>query len=339
MIRFAAAHKKSKDEKACSFLLHLANRVDTLSFTGLWILTALCFATIAMLSFALHSSGLHVAPLYMVPVALVSWRLGLRAGITIALTAAATSLAVCLACGGPAKALALSNLALQLLILPVLAAIVASFRCSFDREHFLARRDGTTGAYNRVAFEQMAEQMIINASSKRGRLLLIYFDLDGFKIINDRYGHEAGDRVLESLGAAAGSELPPGACFGRMGGDEFSAMMPLASHEDASHVTERLHRQLSSALSKTIHGATCSMGAVVIPPELSLPLKEIMRRAERVMYAVKRSSKNRVQLAALCGGFEQEELPLFAGTRAAEDRHRSSETGAHRHFADAVSLN
>lgn len=331
--------QKSKDERACSFLLYLANRVDTLSLMGLGILTTVCFAAIAVFSFALHSSGLHVAPLYMVPVALVSWRLGLRAGITVALTAAATSLAICLACGGPAKALALSNLALQLVTLPVLAAIVASFRCSFDREHFLARRDGTTGAYNRVAFEQIAEQMISKASSKRVRLLLIYFDLDGFKIINDRYGHEAGDRVLESLGAAAGSELPPGACFGRMGGDEFSVLMPLDPHDETSHVTEHLHRKLSSALSETIHGATCSMGAVIIPPGLNLPLKDIMRRADRVMYAVKRSSKNGVQLAALSNGVEQDELPLFAGTRAGADRHRSSETGTRRHSADAVTLN
>lgn len=331
--------QKSKDERACSFLLHLANRVDTLSFTGLWILTSFCFAMIAVLSFGLHATGLHVAPLYMVPVALVSWRVGLRTGITVALAAAATSLAVCLACGGPAKAMALSNLALQLLALPVLAAIVASFRCSFDREHFLARRDGTTGAYNRVAFEQIAERMIVKASSKRGRLLLVYFDLDGFKIINDRYGHEAGDRVLETLGTAAGSELPPGACFGRMGGDEFSVLISLNSHEDASHVTEHLHRKLSSALSKTIHGATCSMGAIVIPPGLDLPLKDIMRRADRVMYAVKRSSKNGVQLAALSNGVEQDELPLFAGTRAGAERHRSSETGTRRHSADVVTLN
>ncbi|KAB2688447.1 diguanylate cyclase domain-containing protein [Brucella tritici] len=331
--------KQWKDERACSFLLYLANLVDTLSFRGLWILTALSFAAIAVFNFALYWTGLHIAPLYMVPVALVSWRLGLRAGITVALTAAATSLTICLACGGPAKASALSNLVLQLLTLPVLAAIVASFRCSFDREHFLARRDGTTGAYNRVAFEQIAEQMILKASSKRARLLLIFFDLDGFKIINDRYGHEAGDRVLESLGAAAGSELPLGACFGRMGGDEFAILIPLEPHEDASHVTEHLHQRLSSALSQTIHGATCSMGAVIIPPGLNLPLKDIMRRADRVMYAVKRSSKNGVQFAALSHGLEQDELPLFAGTRAAADRQRLSEAGVRRHTADTVTLN
>ncbi len=337
MINLRLHMQKSKDEGACSFLLYLANRVDSLSLMGLGILTAVCFATIAVLSFALRSTGLHVAPLYMVPVALVSWRLGLRAGITVALTAAATSLAICLACGGPAKALALSNLALQLLTLPVLAAIVASFRCSFDREHFLARRDGTTGAYNRVAFEQIAEQMISKASSKRARLLLIYFDLDGFKFINDRYGHEAGDRVLESLGAAAGSALPQGACFGRMGGDEFAVLMPLDPHEDAKDKTDQLHRQLSSALSDTGHGATCSMGAVAIQPDVDLPLKDMMRRADRVMYAVKRSSKNGVKLVTMSCTYEQEGLPLFAGVTMTPDWQRSPNES--RPVAAALTLN
>lgn len=328
-----------KDGQACSLLLYLANRVDTLSLAGLWTATGVSFAAIATLGYALYPSGLHIAPLYMVPVSLVSWRLGLRAGITVALIAAATSLAICLACAGPAKALALSNLALQLLTLPVLAAIVASFRCSFHREHFLARRDGATGAYNRVAFGQTAERMISEASSRGRRLLLVYFDLDGFKIINDRYGHEAGDRVLENLGAAANSALRPGGCFGRMGGDEFAVLMPLDPKEDAGEITERLHGQLSAALSATGHGATCSMGAIVIPHDLGLTLKDMMRRVDRVMYAVKRGSKNSVKLAALSCSHGQEELPLFAGMHTAAGWHRSSNYISSQAVADAVALN
>ncbi|MFG1426939.1 MAG: GGDEF domain-containing protein [Bradyrhizobium sp.] len=316
--------RATPEQKACRTLLSLAHHVDNLSIRGVWAVTALTFVSIAVSGYLLHSSGLHIAPLYMIPVCLVSWRLGLRAGIVLSLAAAATSMAICLSWWGPGKALALGNLALQLLTLPVLAAIVSSFRCNFDREHFLARRDGKTGAYNRLAFEQRAERMILRAAGEHQRLLLLYLDLDGFKAINDRYGHDAGDRVLEALGASTLSLLRKHDCFGRMGGDEFTILMPLEPNESPEDRAETLHAQLAAALFATSIDATCSMGALVIPPCVDTSLKEVMRRVDRLMYAVKRSGKDSVSHGVLSSASEQAELPLFAGINTRANWHRRS---------------
>lgn len=96
-----------------------------------------------------------------------------------------------------------ANLVLHMVMLSMIAGIVSSFRYSFDRERHFARRDRMTGALNKPAFDQEAETMLSAAAAEGRPLLLAFLDLDGFKLVNDRYGHAAGDSVLRQFGAEA----------------------------------------------------------------------------------------------------------------------------------------
>ena len=160
------------------------------------------------------------------------------------------------------------------------------------RERSLARRDGITGALTRPAFEQKAAEMIITASERRQPLLLVYVDLDGFKQVNDHFGHDAGDQVLKRFGTESGALLRSSDCFGRMGGDEFAVMVPVASIEAGSMMAQDLHKRFTDVLSRTNHEVTCSMGALVVAPDGATSLDILVRRADGLMYVAKRDGKN-----------------------------------------------
>lgn len=129
--------------------------------------------------------------------------------------------------------------------------------------------------------------------------------------MNDRHGHEAGDQVLKRFGNEARAALRREDCFGRMGGDEFALLVPLPSIEEAQETAERLHRRFSAALANTAHEVTCSMGAHTITPDDEPYLDELLRRADRLMYAAKNGGKNGLRFAMAAPSLDVE-LPLFA---------------------------
>ncbi len=137
--------------------------------------------------------------------------------------------------------------------------------------------------------------MIRIAVGKRQPLLLAYLDLDGFKQVNDLHGHEAGDLVLKRFGTAGRAVLRDSDCFGRMGGDEFAVLAPVATVEAASTMAQELHKRFTDVLAGTDHEVTCSMGALVIAPDGAAFLDEVVRKADRLMYAAKHGGKNRLR--------------------------------------------
>lgn len=152
-------------------------------------------------------------------------------------------------------------------------------------------------------------------------LLLAYLDLDGFKRINDDHGHEAGDRILRDFGAEGRAALRSEDCFSRLGGDEFAVLISLPSIEAAQETAERLHARLSAALASTGHKVTCSMGALIVRPDGVASLDELMREADRLMYAVKKVDKNGVRFATHAPPLAAE-LALFAAFNETSDPFR-----------------
>lgn len=242
--------------------------------------------------------GVRLGPLYLLPISLTCWRLNLQIGLALGFLAAvivAITTWVVSRHQVPVSAI-VGNLALNAFALGMIAGIVATARHSIAGEQYSARRDGLTGALTRAAFEKQAETMM--AAAQRRPLLLAYLDIDGFKSVNDDHGHEAGDRILRSFGAEGQEALRREDCFTRLGGDEFAVLMSLPSIEAAQETAETLHARLSAALASTGHDVTCSMGALIVPPDGSTSLDELMREADRLMYAAKKAGKNGVRFAA-----------------------------------------
>lgn len=162
----------------------------------------------------------------------------------------------------------------------------------------LAARDPLTALYNRRALEVRAPRLLDQVSNARpGALLLI--DIDNFKLINDLYGHTAGDRLLISLSEMIRSQLPQGALAARLGGDEFVMLLGDASHEQIMVLGSELREQFQQITSQsyvTPEAVTLSIGAKVFdqPPA---SLAALIEQGDSALYESKRGGRNRIRMA------------------------------------------
>jgi diguanylate cyclase (GGDEF)-like protein len=142
------------------------------------------------------------------------------------------------------------------------------------------------------------------------------FDVDHFKSINDRFGHQFGDRVLKLFAVTASENLRTSDVIGRLGGEEFAAILPDSNLESARAVAERV-RGAFEATAVAVEGqqicATVSVGAAVTT-DPRCELESLLSSADQALYLAKKSGRNRVVLEA---GAEATALPSDQAARAA----------------------
>lgn len=158
----------------------------------------------------------------------------------------------------------------------------------------LAHRDILTQLPNRLYF-QGAVQRSVERSNHSGELMaLMFIDLDNFKHVNDRHGHEAGDRVLVEVARRMSAVLRSGDVLCRLGGDEFALLLPgLPEVESAELLAGRLIAAVREPL--IIDGVQMPVGATVglaFCPDDAEEASELLRRADEAMYEAKRAGKN-----------------------------------------------
>lgn len=161
----------------------------------------------------------------------------------------------------------------------------------------LAARDPLTALYNRRALEVRAPRLLEEVSSVRpGALLLI--DIDNFKLINDLYGHTAGDRLLISLSEMIRSVLPEGALAARLGGDEFVILLNDASSERIVGLGNTLRHRFHQTATQTFvtpQPVTLSIGANLFnqPPT---SLAALIEQGDAALYESKRGGRDSLRL-------------------------------------------
>ena len=126
----------------------------------------------------------------------------------------------------------------------------------------------------------------------------VLFDLDKFKSVNDNFGHQTGDIVLQRFAEAALGALRPNDLIGRIGGEEFLALIPAVSEEAAVAIADRVRRAFAEA-AEWVEGnpvkATVSAGVAIVFPSGRLEtLHDLIDRADRALYAAKRDGRNRI---------------------------------------------
>ena len=161
----------------------------------------------------------------------------------------------------------------------------------------LAARDPLTALYNRRALERRAPRLLQEVAPARpGALLMI--DIDNFKLVNDLYGHAAGDRLLVALSEMISAVLPDDALPARLGGDEFIILLNNASHERVISLGNTLREQFQNIASQTFatpEPVTLSIGANLFdqPPSSLAALIEL---GDAALYASKRGGRDSIRL-------------------------------------------
>lgn len=161
----------------------------------------------------------------------------------------------------------------------------------------LATTDELTGLLNRRAFKESTEMELSRAQRREESTALLMMDLDNFKSINDRYGHNGGDRILQRFSKILQRMTRAGDITARLGGEEFCALLPSSNTEDAHYVAERIRLLMQQTQVKTDQGlarTTVSIGLTMIRPGDSIEAG--FRRADRALYAAKRAGRNCVYI-------------------------------------------
>ena len=149
-----------------------------------------------------------------------------------------------------------------------------------------ALHDSLTGLANRLQFNEILREVVDRSSAAGGSVALLFIDLDGFKAINDSYGHDVGDELLVAVGARLRGCTRSGDTVGRLGGDEFAVLIEHAAG------LERVSCRLQDAFCEpfAVAGRTLSVGASIgtaIFPDDAQSADELLRVADAAMYAVK----------------------------------------------------
>ncbi|MBK5965055.1 hypothetical protein CCR95_13405 [Thiocystis minor] len=174
--------------------------------------------------------------------------------------------------------------------------IRADLHASEARFEHLAHYDPLTMLPNRLLLADRLHQAMAQTQRRRQRLALAYLDLDGFKAINDRHGHDAGDQLLVALSHRMQQTLREGDTLARLGGDEFVALLVDLEDRDAS--IPLLNRLLAAAAAPVTLGdhvvqLSASVGVAFYPQPDEVDADQLLRQADQAMYQAKLTGKNR----------------------------------------------
>jgi diguanylate cyclase (GGDEF)-like protein len=164
----------------------------------------------------------------------------------------------------------------------------------------LAMQDPMTGIPNRRAFLTEAEARMSVFLRNGTGFSLVIFDIDHFKRVNDRFGHEAGDIVLQRTAALVREELPPELLLARIGGEEFAFLLSDSAVEAAIAMAERCRMAIAATVFRSGRRSlfvSASFGCAVTQIG-DMAVSDVLRRADKALYAAKAAGRNRVCRAA-----------------------------------------
>ncbi len=152
--------------------------------------------------------------------------------------------------------------------------------------------DTLTGAYNREYFAQNYSYLINEYSSKTSMCALALLDIDFFKLVNDEYGHDSGDKILIEFVNRIHGSLRENDIFIRWGGEEFILILKIKQQSDLKKILEKLRKLIEEKSFEIVGDKTCSIGATIYRDEETI--EKTIKRADEAVYEAKDSGRNRV---------------------------------------------
>lgn len=297
-------HRKPQLTPTSRLLIRVASATEHWRPATQWTVAFASLAGVCTLDL-MTSIEVSLALLYLLVAGLAAWSFGERKGLLFGLLVATSGATIRhLQLSLPAEQAAsagaeLWNIFARVLTTAMVVALVSGIRVALQLERWRASIDGLTGVLNKASFHRRTARTIANARGTNRGFILCYMDLDGFKQVNDRHGHSAGDAILRLFANAAVDAIRERDLFARIGGDEFVALLSIPSIADGDHVATLVHRRISAILAKTGLPVSCSMGALVATADQLDPLEAAVQFADSLMYEVKRSGKAALRIGRI----------------------------------------
>lgn len=181
-------------------------------------------------------------------------------------------------------------------------ALEQAFRLTREMErahsisNYAAQTDDLTGLKNRRAFFEGAQELFSQCRRGQRPLCALMLDMDHFKQINDTFGHQAGDRVLQQIGRVIAASFRASDLHGRMGGEEFAVLLPDTRPEVAMAIAEQVVQAIAIMKSEPVHRMTASVG-LAFSEVGDKDLYHLMNRADQALYLAKAQGRNQVAVS------------------------------------------
>ena len=163
---------------------------------------------------------------------------------------------------------------------------IRHYKMQLKKMEEIASVDSLTLIYNRHMLDTILMQQIATSERYRQLLSVVFFDIDRFKAINDRYGHSVGDDVLIALAELVSQTVRESDIFGRWGGDEFLIILPESSQKQANRLVNALERKILDYAFPGVGHLSCSFGMVAY--QFGDTMKTLIERADAKLYEVKK---------------------------------------------------
>ncbi len=238
----------------------------------------------------------------LIPIFMVTWFAGKLPGILISL-ASATSWFIIDVITTPGHSHPLVhywNLGVKIIFFMTIVYVLLELKKALFHEKELARVDYLTGALNVRAFAEFSQREMDLSRRHKRPFTLAYIDLDNFKMINDRFGHNLGDKLLHLAVETIKGSLRTTDVVARLGGDEFAIFLPETGYESAGVVVNRIKDTLTDVMRQNGWPVTFSIGvATYLDPIDSVD--GMIRKADGLMYSAKNCGKNTIKYEVLGG--------------------------------------
>lgn len=264
--------------------------------------TPTCLAALSLLIIAVvgsidHLTGyeLGFSIFYLLPISLASWYIKGHFGLVVCAISAATWLSIDLASGHnySNQTIPFWNTGVRFGFFVIVAILLKQMKQSLELQLTLAQTDGLTGLLNARTFKQRCESIFKLSLRNKRPVALGYFDLDGFKSVNDTLGHTVGDQVLKAVAETLTKRLRTSDIAARLGGDEFAILLPETDLAGAEVFFAGLHENLLEIAAHNQWPVGFSAGVAVFS-SFESNIDEAIRCADSLMYRVKKSGKNKI---------------------------------------------
>jgi diguanylate cyclase (GGDEF)-like protein len=270
-------------------------------YLGKWSkvsIIALCLLLVIVVGIIDYFSGeeISTAIFYILPISLASWFISRRAGFFMSFV----STIVWIVADIMDREIYLHplvhfwNTLMSFAFFWIISYTLSALKVSLEHEKVLARTDPLTGIINRRYFVELTNMEIQRSKRFRHPFTVAYIDIDDFKNINDRLGHNEGDELLRYVADTIDSHIRDTDIVARLGGDEFIVLLPETDHDSAKIVFTKMHEYLISMMNNRKWRVTFSIGVItfVKPPS---SVDDLIKNADALMYSGKHRGKNMIR--------------------------------------------
>lgn len=277
-----------------SLFLELDRRLRRLPDAALFAIGLVIVAGMAAFKLT-QGRQIPVVDFFLIPVAATGWLTRSRwYGHAVALVTAALTVPLAMDIQDSPIDQAVAAAAARFILYGIVLTVLNALRGMQTLREAEARTDHTTGAVNLRGFLDTAAIEIQRSRRHTHELSLLYLDLDDFKAINDRFGHEAGNQVLRTVSHTLRHLARPSDTVARIGGDEFVVLAPETGPSGAQALAARIRRQLATVSTDDGRQVTCSVGVVTFR-HAPVTVAELLREGDRLMYRAKAAGKDRAE--------------------------------------------